>query len=68
MKTLDFEIQKVERKINKTKIQLEQETSKRLEVASIRKDANLYLKSNPILDQKAVLTPKTIKNLIENEN
>ena len=58
----------MERKINKTKIQLEQETSKSLEVASIRKDANLYLKSNPILDQKAVLTPKTVKNLRENEN
>ena len=58
----------MERKINKTKIQLEKETSKSLEVASIRKDANLYLKSNPILDQKAVLTPKTVKNLRENEN
>ena len=58
----------METKINKTKIQLEQETSKSLEVASIRKDANLYLKSNPILDQKAVLTPKTVKNLRENEN
>ena len=58
----------MERKINKTKIELEQETSKSLEVASIRKDANLYLKSNPILDQKAVLTPKTVKNLRENEN
>ena len=58
----------MERKINKTKIQLEQETSKSLEVASIRKDANLYLKPNPILDQKAVLTPKTVKNLRENEN
>ena len=58
----------MERKINKTKIQLEKETSKSLEVASIRKDANLYLKSNPNLDQKAVLTPKTVKNLRENEN
>ena len=58
----------MERKINKTKIQLEKETSKSLEVASIRKDTNLYLKSNPILDQKAVLTPKTVKNLRENEN
>ena len=60
-KTLDFEIQKLERKINKTKIQLEQETSKRSEVASMRKCANFDLKSNPILDRKSVRTPKTVK-------
>ena len=46
---------------------MEQETSKRSEVTSIRKGANLYLKSNPILDRKAVPTPKTVKSLRENQ-
>ena len=67
-KTLDFEIQKLEQKIKKTKVQSEQETSNRSEVASIRKGANLYLKSNPTLDRKAVPTPKTVKTPRENQN
>ena len=49
-KTLDFEIQKLERKINRTKIHLEQETSIGSQVAFIREGGNLYLKSNSILD------------------
>ena len=67
-KTLDLEIQKLERKINKTKIQLEQETSKRPEVAFMRKCANFYLKSNPILDGKSLPIPKTVKMPRENQN
>ena len=67
-KTLNFEIQKLERKINKTKIHSEQETSKRSEVASIRKGANLYLKSNSILHEKSVPTPKTVRPPRENQN
>ena len=63
-----LEISKLERKINKTKIRLEQKAWKRLEVASIRKGANLYLKSNPILDRKSVPTPKTVKTPGENQN
>ena len=49
------------KRINKTKIQVEQETSKRSEVSSMRKCANFDLKSNPILDRKSVRTPKTVK-------
>ena len=37
-------------------------------MASIRKGANLYLKSNPILDRKSVPTPKTVKTPGENQN
>ena len=67
-KTLDFDMQKLERKLDKTKINLEQETSKRSEVNPIRKCANLYLKINSILDRKAVPTPKTVKTPRENED
>ena len=67
-KTLDFEIQKLERKLNKTKINLEQETSKRSEVNSIRKGENLYLKCNSILDRKSVSTCNTVKNPTENQD
>ena len=67
-KTLDFEIQKLERKLNNTKINLEQETSKRSEVNSIKRGANLYLKTNSVLDRKSVPTPKTVKTPSENED
>ena len=67
-KTLDFEIQKLERKINRTKIHLEQETSIGSQVAFIREGGNLYLKSNSILDWKSVATPKTVKTPRENQN
>ena len=37
-------------------------------MASIRKGANLYLKSNSILHQKSAPTPKTVRPPRENQN